>query len=77
MFIRKIDGVTLALVLVALVPGAVAHVWFFGPGLIVQLLLAVGFALGCAHTASSAQESGAPGRQAWRLPPRETTPDAG
>ena len=33
-------------VLVALVPGVVAHIWFFGPGLVIQLILAVSFALG-------------------------------
>ncbi|MFN3841754.1 MAG: RnfABCDGE type electron transport complex subunit D [Rehaibacterium terrae] len=35
----------MALVLLALLPGAAAHVWFFGPGLIVQMTLAVAFAL--------------------------------
>lgn len=35
----------MGLVLLALVPGAAAHVWFFGPGLIFQMLLATGFAL--------------------------------
>jgi electron transport complex protein RnfD len=33
-------------VLVALVPGVVVHVAFFGPGLLVQIFLACGFALG-------------------------------
>jgi electron transport complex protein RnfD len=33
-------------VLFALVPGIVAHAWFFGPGILVQILLAVAFALG-------------------------------
>jgi electron transport complex protein RnfD len=33
-------------VLVALVPGIVVHVGFFGPGLLVQIVLASGFALG-------------------------------
>jgi electron transport complex protein RnfD len=33
-------------VLVALVPGIVVHVGFFGPGLLVQIVLACGFALG-------------------------------
>jgi len=33
-------------VIYALVPGIAAHVWFFGPGLLVQIILAVGFALG-------------------------------
>jgi electron transport complex protein RnfD len=32
-------------VLYALVPGIAAHVWFFGPGVLVQILLAVLFAL--------------------------------
>lgn len=32
-------------VLVALVPGIVVHVGFFGPGLLIQILLACGFAL--------------------------------
>lgn len=35
----------MALVLLALLPGAIAHVWFFGPGLVFQLALATGFAL--------------------------------
>jgi len=33
-------------VLYALIPGIAAHCWFFGPGILVQILLAVGFALG-------------------------------
>jgi electron transport complex protein RnfD len=33
-------------VLYALVPGVLAHVWFFGPGILFQIALAVGFALG-------------------------------
>lgn len=33
-------------VLYALVPGIAAHAWFFGPGILVQVLLAVLFALG-------------------------------
>jgi electron transport complex protein RnfD len=32
-------------VLYALVPGVAAHAWFFGPGIFVQILLAVAFAL--------------------------------
>lgn len=32
-------------VLAALVPGIVAYAWFFGPGILVQILLATGFAL--------------------------------
>jgi electron transport complex protein RnfD len=33
-------------VLYALVPAVAAHVWYFGPGILFQLLLAVGFAVG-------------------------------
>lgn len=33
-------------VLYALVPGIAAHAWFFGPGILVQIALAVSFALG-------------------------------
>ncbi len=33
-------------VIYALVPGIAAHLWFFGPGLIIQIILAVVFALG-------------------------------
>lgn len=33
-------------VLYALVPGIAAHLWFFGPGIVFQILLATGFALG-------------------------------
>jgi len=36
----------MALVLLALVPGIAAHVWFFGPGVLIQIALATGFALG-------------------------------
>lgn len=32
-------------VLLALVPGVAAHAWFFGPGILVQIALACGFAL--------------------------------
>ena len=32
-------------VLYALLPGIAAHVWFFGPGILVQLVLAAGFAV--------------------------------
>ncbi|NIV21756.1 MAG: electron transport complex subunit RsxD, partial [Gammaproteobacteria bacterium] len=32
-------------VLYALVPGILAHAWFFGPGVFFQILLAVAFAL--------------------------------
>ena len=31
-------------VLYALVPGVAAHAWFFGPGILVQILLAIAFA---------------------------------
>jgi electron transport complex protein RnfD len=33
-------------VIYALIPGIAAHVWFFGPGVLVQIVLAVGFAIG-------------------------------
>jgi len=33
-------------VIYALVPAIAAHVWFFGPGLLVQIILAVGLAVG-------------------------------
>lgn len=39
--VREVMG----LVLLALVPGTAAHAWFFGPGVLVQVLVAVGFAL--------------------------------
>ncbi len=39
--VREVMG----LVLLALVPGTIAHAWFFGPGVLVQIVLAVGFAL--------------------------------
>ena len=32
-------------VLYALVPGLIAYAWFFGPGVLVQIILATGFAL--------------------------------
>jgi electron transport complex protein RnfD len=32
-------------VIYALVPGVIAHAWFFGPGIVVQILLACSFAL--------------------------------
>ena len=32
-------------VLLALVPGTLAYAWFFGPGVLIQMLLATGFAL--------------------------------
>ena len=32
-------------VIYALLPGIAAHVWFFGPGILVQLMLACGFAV--------------------------------
>ncbi len=38
-------GAVMRQVLYALVPGVVAHVWFFGPGILFQIALAVGFAL--------------------------------
>jgi electron transport complex protein RnfD len=39
--VREVMG----LVLLALAPGTAAHAWFFGPGVLAQVLLAVGFAL--------------------------------
>ncbi|MBT8048145.1 MAG: electron transport complex subunit RsxD [Xanthomonadales bacterium] len=33
-------------VLIALIPAIAAHVWFFGPGILFQITLAVGFAVG-------------------------------
>jgi len=33
-------------VLYALIPGVLAHVWFFGPGVLFQIALSIGFALG-------------------------------
>jgi electron transport complex protein RnfD len=33
-------------VIYALIPGIAAHVWFFGPGILVQMILAVVFAIG-------------------------------
>ncbi len=33
-------------VLAALIPGVIAHVWFFGPGIVVSLLLCSAFAIG-------------------------------
>jgi electron transport complex protein RnfD len=35
----------MALVLLALVPGVAAHLWFFGPGVLIQISVATGFAL--------------------------------
>ena len=39
-----VDGV-MRQVLYALVPGIVAYTWFFGPGVLVQILLSIIFAL--------------------------------
>jgi len=36
---------TMREVLYALVPGVLAHIWFFGPGIVFQIALACGFAL--------------------------------
>ncbi len=41
---RSVQDV-MALVLLALIPGVLAHAWFFGPGIFVQITLAIGFAL--------------------------------
>ena len=38
-------GGVMSQVLYALVPGIAAHAWFFGPGILVQILMAVGFAI--------------------------------
>lgn len=38
---------TMAWVLLALLPGIAAHAWFFGPGILIQILLACAFALAC------------------------------
>lgn len=43
--VRRRVSQIMALVLLALVPGVLAHVWFFGPGVLVQIVLATGFAL--------------------------------
>lgn len=42
---RSVRGV-MGLVLAALVPGVLAHAWFFGPGIAIQIALATAFALG-------------------------------
>ncbi len=36
----------MAQVLLALVPGVVAHLWYFGPGVLIQIALATAFAVG-------------------------------
>ncbi|MFY2764252.1 RnfABCDGE type electron transport complex subunit D [Arenimonas sp. MALMAid1274] len=41
---RSVRGV-MARVLLALVPGVLAHAWFFGPGIVLQIVMATGFAL--------------------------------
>jgi electron transport complex protein RnfD len=45
---RENNSVTLVMlkVLAALIPGVIAHVWFFGPGILVSLLLCSAFAIG-------------------------------
>lgn len=43
--IRTVSGV-MREVLYALIPGVLAHLWFFGPGILFQIALAVGFAFG-------------------------------
>ncbi len=40
-------SLTMRRVLYALVPAAITHVWYFGPGLIINVLIATGFAVGC------------------------------
>jgi len=42
--ISTVSGV-MRQVLYALLPGVLGHVWFFGPGILIQIALAVGFAL--------------------------------
>ncbi|MBP6626999.1 MAG: RnfABCDGE type electron transport complex subunit D, partial [Arenimonas sp.] len=42
---RRSVQTVMGLVLLALVPGVVAHFWYFGPGILVQLALATAFAL--------------------------------
>ncbi len=46
--LRGNNSVTLVMlkVLAALIPGVIAHVWLFGPGIIVSLILCSAFALG-------------------------------
>ncbi|MDO9224409.1 MAG: RnfABCDGE type electron transport complex subunit D [Pseudomonadota bacterium] len=46
--LRGNNSVTLVMlkVLAALIPGIIAHVWFFGPGIVVSLLLCTAFAIG-------------------------------
>jgi Na+-translocating ferredoxin:NAD+ oxidoreductase subunit D len=45
---RENNSVTVVMmkVLAALMPGVIAHVWFFGPGIVVSLLLCSAFAVG-------------------------------
>jgi electron transport complex protein RnfD len=45
---RENNSVTVVMmkVLAALIPGIIAHVWFFGPGIVVSLLLCSAFAIG-------------------------------
>jgi len=45
-------------VLLALLPGIAAHVWFFGPGIVLQLVLAVSVALGCEAVMLKARGAG-------------------
>ena len=40
----SVSGVMLQ-VLFALIPGIAAHAWYFGPGIIIQILLACSFAI--------------------------------
>lgn len=40
--VRRVMG----LVLAALLPGVLAHAWFFGPGIAIQIVIATAFALG-------------------------------
>lgn len=45
--LRENNSVTVVMlkVLAALIPGIIAHIWFFGPGILVSLLLCAGFAI--------------------------------
>ncbi len=46
--LRENNSVTVVMmkVLAALIPGVIAHVWFFGPGIVVSLLLCTAIAIG-------------------------------
>ena len=46
--LRENNSVTVVMmkVLAALIPGVIAHIWFFGPGIVVSLLVCSAFAIG-------------------------------